>query len=111
MEGVRTRILQRKEIRALLGMQECMEAVEEAFLHYGQGKLHAPKVLGMHCARGGFHIKAGMSGNYFVAKLNANFPGNPLLHQLPSIQGVIIVGDTENGRMLALLDSIEITIL
>jgi ornithine cyclodeaminase/alanine dehydrogenase-like protein (mu-crystallin family) len=45
-----------------------------------------------------------------VAKVNANFPGNPKQHGLPSIQGVIVVCDGVDGRLLALMDSIEITI-
>ncbi len=48
---------------------------------------------------------------YFAAKINANFPGNPDRHGLPTIQGMIGLFDTANGRALALLDSIEITTL
>jgi ornithine cyclodeaminase/alanine dehydrogenase-like protein (mu-crystallin family) len=91
-----------------------MAAVEHAFKLYAEGKAAPPKVLGIHADNGGFHIKAGMMNlgkNFFVAKSNANFPQNPEAYGLPSIQGVIIVGDGENGRLLALLDSIEITIL
>jgi ornithine cyclodeaminase/alanine dehydrogenase-like protein (mu-crystallin family) len=42
-------------------------------------------------------------------KINANFPGNPKRHGLPTIQGVIALFDASDGRVLALLDSIEIT--
>src|SRR6185295_10561255 len=64
--------------------------------------------------KGGFHIKAGILGldrNYFVAKINANFPCNPKQNNLPTIQGVITVCDANDGRLLALMDSIEITII
>jgi ornithine cyclodeaminase/alanine dehydrogenase-like protein (mu-crystallin family) len=47
----------------------------------------------------------------FAAKVNANFPGNPERHSLPTIQGVIALFDAADGRPLALLDSIEITSL
>ena len=43
--------------------------------------------------------------------MNANFPGNPDRHGLPTIQGVIALFDAADGRLLALLDSIEITSL
>jgi len=43
--------------------------------------------------------------------LNANFPGNPSAHGLPTIQGVVGLFDATNGRLLALLDSMEITTL
>ena len=49
--------------------------------------------------------------NYFVAKTNANFPENNKKNGLPTIQGVISVFDADNGKLLALMDSIEITIL
>jgi ornithine cyclodeaminase/alanine dehydrogenase-like protein (mu-crystallin family) len=48
---------------------------------------------------------------YFVVKVNANFPGNFTQYGLPTIQGVIAVFDATDGRLLALMDSIEITIL
>ncbi len=47
---------------------------------------------------------------YLVAKANANFPGNPALG-LPTIQGLILMADGRDGRPLAILDSIEITLL
>ena len=46
---------------------------------------------------------------YFVAKTNANFPNNMKLSALPAIQGIIVVCNAENGQLLALMDSIEIT--
>jgi alanine dehydrogenase len=79
-----------------------------------EGKALPPKILGIHADNGGFHIKAGVMNtgrNYFVAKTNANFPGNMKDHGLPTIQGIIVVCDAENGRLLALIDSIEITII
>ncbi len=98
----------------LLTIKECTGAVEDAFRLYAEGKTVAPKVIGIHSANGGFHIKAGLLNTgktYFAAKANANFPGNGKAFGLPTIQGVIIVCDAENGQLLALMDSIEITIL
>src|SRR6185503_397625 len=43
-------------------------------------------------------------------KLNGNYPGNPATNGLPTVQGVIYLADATNGRPLALMDSIEITI-
>src|SRR6476620_7003518 len=104
MGSTNTILLQRKQITSLLSIEECMNAVEHSFSLHGEGKVMAPKVLGMHVDQGGFHIKAGILGkerSYFVAKMNANFPGNPKQNGFPSIQGVIIVCDASNGRLLA----------
>jgi len=106
-----TILLQRKDVASLLSIGECMDAVENAFCLHANGQLSPPKILGLHCHNGGFHIKTGVKGPYFVAKMNANFPANPKQNGLPTIQGIIIVCDAENGRLLALIDSIEITII
>src|SRR5258705_7469054 len=111
MTGATTLLLSRADVANLLGINECMAAVEKTFGLYAEGKTQPPKVLGMHADAGGFHIKTGISGSYFVAKINANFPGNSKEYGLPTIQGVIVVCDVTNGRLLSLMDSIEITII
>jgi alanine dehydrogenase len=113
MNAVETLLLTRHDVAQLLSIEECMAAVEQAFKSYASGDAPAPGILGIHAQNGGFHIKAGImnfSKNYFVAKINANFAGN-YKNGLPIIQGVIAVCDAESGRLLALMDSIEITII
>ncbi len=107
--------LDRQDIIALLPMAECIAAVERAFAEHALGQLPAaPGVLGSHVLAGGFHVKTAAIGGttpFYAAKINANFAGNPERHGLPAIQGIIGLFDAENGRPLALLDSIEITTL
>jgi alanine dehydrogenase len=107
--------LDRQDVIALLPIADCITAVERVFVAHATGELPiAPGVLGAHVDGGGFHIKTaamGSSPGYFAVKVNANFPGNPDRHGLPTIQGMIGLFDTTNGRPLALLDSIEITTL
>jgi alanine dehydrogenase len=109
-----TLILSRSDVAKLLTIEECMRAVESAFKMFAEGKVDPPKVLGLHAASGGLHIKAGamkFNSNYIVAKMNSNFPENPGKFNLPTIQGAIAVFNADNGALLALIDSIEITIL
>lgn len=108
-----TLVLTRSDVAALLSLEECIAAVEQAFRLHGQGEAAPPGVLALHSADGAFHIKAGILGSdrpYFVAKGNTNFAHNPQRFGLPAIQGVIVMCDAADGRLLALLDSIEITI-
>ena len=108
-----TLVLTRRDVAALLTIDECTSAVERAFQLYGEGKTQPPGVLGVHAEDGGFHIKAGilkLDRPYFAAKVNANFPQNSTRFSLPLIQGVIVLCDAENGYALAVMDSIEITI-
>ncbi len=108
-------LLDRQDVVELLPMTECMAAVERAFAAHATGQLPAaPGVLGTQVEDGGFHVKTaaiGIKPGYYAAKINANYPGNPERHGLPAIQGLIALFDTATGRLLALLDSIEITTL
>jgi alanine dehydrogenase len=104
--------LSSQEVRALLKIDECTAAVEHAFRLHGEGKTVPPAVLGLHVANGGFHIKAGVlsvSRNYFAAKVNANFPDNVARFALPTIQGLVILCNADNGTPLAIIDSRDIT--
>ena len=64
----------------------------------------------MHVPGGGFHVKAASLRPYFAAKTNANFPDNPA-RGLPTIQGAILLFDAADGRLLAIMDSAEVTAL
>ncbi|HEX8071594.1 MAG TPA: ornithine cyclodeaminase family protein [Pyrinomonadaceae bacterium] len=108
-----TLLLTRRDVAALLSLEECIAAVERVFRLQGEGRTQAPGVLGVHARAGGFHIKAGLlelDRPYFAAKTNANFPQNVRRFGLPLIQGVIVLCDAEHGYPLALMDSVEITI-
>lgn len=104
-----TYILTRSQVKELLDYDTCITAVEEAFQ---STRILPAGVLGTHAERGGFHVKtAGLERGefYYAAKVNANFPGNPADYGLPTIQGALSLFDANDGRLLALMDSIEIT--
>jgi len=114
MKPVDTLLLKKSEVAQLLTPDDCIAAVEKAFTMQAEGKAARPGILGIYADHGGFHMKAGimkLPRHYFVVKTNANFPGNPKAFGLPTIQGVIAVSDAENGMLLALMDSMELTIL
>jgi alanine dehydrogenase len=107
------RIVTRAEVERLLDPAACIAAVEAAFRMRAAGRIQSA-LLGLHLPGGGFHAKAAaMPGipPYFAAKINANFPGNPAAHGLPTIQGVLALFDAATGQPLALMDSIAITLL
>lgn len=109
-----TLLLDGARVKDLLSIEDCIRGVEEAFRLRATGKANVPALLGVHANEGGFHIKAGildLGRKYFVSKINANFPNNRKRKGLPTIQGIVVVSDAEDGRLLALIDSIEITII
>ena len=111
MQSDSTLLLSRSDVEALLSLSECIDAIERVFRQ--QNKRPATGILGMKTQNAGLHVKTALftaDRNYIVAKLNTNFPHNPQRFRLPTIQGAILLFDAENGRALALLDSIDITI-
>ena len=114
MRSSETILLTRKDVTTLLDIGTCIPAVEMAFRLYAEGKTSPPKVLAVHVDAGAFHIKAGamtLDQQYFVAKTNANLPDNPKKFDLPTIQGILVVFNADNGKVLAVMDSMELTIL
>lgn len=109
-----TLLLTRSEIARLLSLEECIAAVEQAFRLHAEGKSLTPGVLSIPSSEGAFHTKAAgleLGRTYFAAKTNGNFFLNRKRFGLPNIQGIILLCDGTTGTPLALLDSIEITIL
>lgn len=109
---MQTLLLSGAEVARLLPMGTAIEAVEAAFRLLGEGRAAPPAALSVAADGGGFHVKAAIlpwSGRrYFVAKTNGNFPGNAMLG-LPTIQGLLLLCDAEEGSVLAVMDSMEIT--
>ncbi|HEV8267370.1 MAG TPA: ornithine cyclodeaminase family protein [Thermoanaerobaculia bacterium] len=114
-EEPETLVVTRAEVARLLSPRDCRLALEEALLRQAAGHVIPPGVLTLHLDEGGLHVKAaGLAGAgrvWVAAKCNANIPGNPERRSLPTIQGVIALFDGRTGSVLALLDSIEVTLL
>src|SRR5690242_2033813 len=92
-------------------MRQCIDAVERAFRAQAEGRVVAPRITGTHVDGGGFHVKTAglLDPAVYAAKINANLPGNPARHGLPTVQGVVALFDARCGKLLALIDSGEIT--
>jgi alanine dehydrogenase len=113
MQAEGTLLLRHSDVEDLLSLRDCIDAVEEVFRLQGHGKIPGSEILGVKAPNGSLHVKAALlphGQSYIVAKLNTNFPVNRPQSRWPTIQGLIAVYDAENGRPLAVLDSIDITI-
>jgi alanine dehydrogenase len=110
-----TLILTRADILGAVTLADYRAAAEEAFLAQAAGRALSPAPLHIPAADGGFHAKGArftaLDGRvYAVLKLNGNFPGNPDRAGLPTIQGAVLLADAGNGCLLAVMDSIEVTL-
>jgi len=108
-----TLLLTRADIAELMTPADYLAAVEMAFSLAARGQMDAPPPMSIHGVGGGaFHAKgAALFGDrkLVAVKLNGNFPANPG-RGLPTIQGAILLCDAETGALLAIMDSIEITL-
>ena len=96
----------------MMRFDDYVDAVAEAFRMLAEGRCESPVPLQVSVTDGTFHAKAAslpVGSGYVAVKVNGNFPDNRSRHGLPTIQGAVFLADANNGRPLALLDSIEIT--
>jgi alanine dehydrogenase len=113
MKSPAVMLLTRGEISSLLTLRDCIDVVETAFRMHAEGMTLAPGLLHIGCPDGEFHIKAGglkLDRIYFGLKANGGFFHNMERYGLPNIQGGILLFDGEKGSLLAVMDSMEITI-
>jgi ornithine cyclodeaminase/alanine dehydrogenase-like protein (mu-crystallin family) len=100
---------------AMLSLSDGIGAVESAFRALGEGVIDPPATLSVHAGAGSVHVKAGVlpyrGRRYFAAKANGNFPHNPAQRGLPTIQGLLVLSDADDGSVLAVMDSTGITAL
>jgi ornithine cyclodeaminase/alanine dehydrogenase-like protein (mu-crystallin family) len=108
-----TLILSSGDIAGLMDQAAWLEAAETAFGAAAAGAAWSPPPMHIEADGGAFHAKGAalrLDRLYVAVKLNGNFPANPAARGLPTIQGAILLSDGSDGSLLAILDSIEVTI-
>jgi alanine dehydrogenase len=108
-----TLLLSRSEVAALMRPVDWVAAVETGFRAAAQGRAHSPPPMHIDGVGGAFHAKGAsldLDRRYVALKLNGNFPGNLAERGLPTIQGAILLCDGADGSLLAIIDSIEVTL-
>jgi len=106
-------LLSRRDIAALMTPQDYVDAVETAFRSHASERVSTPMPMHIPVRNGAFHAKGArltLDHDYVAMKLNGNFPGNPRDNGKPTIQGVVLLCDAADGTVLAVMDSIEITL-
>jgi alanine dehydrogenase len=108
-----TLILTGSDIRRLMAPEDWLAAVEIGFRAAAGGHADAPPPMALEGSGGAFHAKGAtiqLGQGYVALKLNGNFPDNPHTTGLPTIQGAVLLCDGETGSLLAVMDSIEVTL-
>jgi len=105
--------IRRSEVAALMDHAAYLAAAEAAFRSHALGETSIPPPMHIPAGDGGFHAKGAslaLDRAFVAVKVNSNFPRNPDDRGLPTIQGVVLLFDAEDGSLLALIDSIEMTL-
>lgn len=109
-----TLILTQSDLRELISRADYLRAVEDGFRASAEGRAHSPQPLHIETDGGGLHGKGALligERTYLAVKVNSNFPANARIGEMPTIQGALLLFDGSNGALLAIMDSIELTVM
>jgi ornithine cyclodeaminase/alanine dehydrogenase-like protein (mu-crystallin family) len=105
-------LLSGHDLRRLVRPQVVIKALREAYAALADHPEDRGRSVGFTIEGGSIHVKSALlPGSHlaFAAKLNVNLPDNWNRHQLPTIQGLVVLADARSGRPLAVMDSITLT--
>jgi ornithine cyclodeaminase/alanine dehydrogenase-like protein (mu-crystallin family) len=98
-------------VRAAVSPTEAYQAVRAAFLAYARGEWSMPpKVYVTNYPAGDFRAMPALGGGHALLKWVTSFPGNPA-RGLPTVAGLVLLSDAEDGRLVAVLDAAAATAL
>ena len=100
-----------RHVEQAVSPDRAVEAVREAFIAHARGEWTMPaKVYVTNYPAGDFRAMPALGAGHALLKWVTSFPGNPL-QGLPTVSGVVLVSDAENGQLRAVLDAASVTAL
>ena len=104
-------IFRASDVRHAVSPDEAYDAVRDAFVAYARGEwAMPPKVYVANYPAGDFRAMPALGGGHALLKWVTSFPGNPA-RGLPTVTGLVVLSDAEDGRLLAVLDAAAVTSL
>ncbi len=104
-------VLTAARVEQAVSPERAVEAVRRAFVAYARGEwTMPPKVYVTNYPAGDFRAMPALGDGRALLKWVNSFPGNPA-RGLPTVSGVVLVSDAEDGRLLAVLDAGAVTAL
>jgi ornithine cyclodeaminase/alanine dehydrogenase-like protein (mu-crystallin family) len=99
------------DVERAVSPHEAYDAVREAFVAHARGEWSMPpKVYVTNYPAGDFRAMPALGGGHALLKWVTSFPGNPA-RGLPTVTGLVLLSDAEDGRLLAALDAAAVTAL
>ena len=100
-----------KDIETAVSPHDAYDAVRDAFVAYARGEWSMPpKVYVTSYPAGDFRAMPAIGGGHALLKWVTSFPGNPA-RGLPTVTGLVLLSDADDGRLLAVLDAAAVTAL
>ena len=99
------------DLERAVSPREAYDAVRDAFVAYAKGEWSMPpKVYVANYPAGDFRAMPALGGGHALLKWVTSFPGNPA-RGLPTVTGLVLLSDAQDGRLLAALDAAAVTSL
>ena len=99
------------DVKRAVSPHEAYEAVRDAFVAYARREwTMPPKVYVANYPAGDFRAMPALGGGHALLKWVTSFPGNPG-RGLPTVTGLVLLSDADDGRLLAVLDAAAVTAL
>ena len=99
------------DVERAVSPHEAYDAVREAFEAHARGEWSMPsKVYVSNYPAGDFRAMPAIGGGHALLKWVTSFPGNPA-RGLPTVTGLVLLSDAEDGRLLAVLEAAAVTAL
>jgi alanine dehydrogenase len=99
------------DVERAVSPHEAYDAVREAFEAHARQTWSMPsKVYVSNYPAGDFRAMPAIGDGHALLKWVTSFPGNPA-RGLPTVTGLVLLSDAEDGRLLAVLDAAAVTAL
>lgn len=99
------------DVERAVSPHEAYDAVRKAFVAYARGEwTMPPKVYVANYPSGDFRAMPALGDGHAILKWVTSFPGNQA-RGLPTVSGLVVLSDAEDGRLLAALDAASVTAL
>jgi alanine dehydrogenase len=100
-----------RQVEEAVSPERAFEAVRDAFVAYARGEwTMPPKVYVPAYPAGDFRAMPALGAGHALLKWVTSFPGNPA-RGLPTVTGLVLLSDADDGRLRAVLDAGAVTAL
>jgi alanine dehydrogenase len=104
-------VFRASDVERAVSPHEAYDAVRGAFEAHARGTWSMPsKVYVTNYPAGDFRAMPAIGDGHAVLKWVTSFPGNPA-RGLPTVRGLVLLSDAEEGALLAVLDAAAVTAL